>query len=382
MQTARVLVPLNPETVCEARIGVAIKYARALQADIVLLHVLPSGALDPGTVLPCEAVARTYLDTVAAEIEAAGVTACGVVRCGTPAAAIVAEAEAIGASLIVLGANVRPALPTAVLGSVADQVARLACCPTLLVRPDRLKPVPRHALRSFAEDSARAGALTRRHLGIRTIELGRVIGSLDRAHELGEDFRRRGERRATSLDEQRFKRVLDATRAGAVLPPISVHKLGFGYYVEDGHHRVAAARMIGQAEIEADVTEFVPAGDEHALALFAARTEFEHATGLKDIGAARPATYAKLLRTIQAYAHDEGIAELELAARRWQGRVFRPLWHDIRAREVGAAFPGERTADIIARLAVWRERTPSSSWPQALEAVVSADPPTARLVYA
>jgi hypothetical protein len=273
--------------------------------------------------------------------------------------------------LIVLGANARPPLPTAVLGSVADQVARTANCPVLLVRPDRRAPTCHHALRSFAEDAARAGALTRRHLGVRTIELGRVIGSVDRAHELGPDFRHRGRQLPNSLDEQRFQRVLNATRAGAVLPPISVYKLGFGYYVEDGHHRVAAARLNGQDEIDADVTEFVPAAAERALPLFAARTEFEHTTGLMDVGAAHPETYTALLRAIQAYAQQEHIGELPLAARRWEARVYRPLWHAIRAREMAAAFPGERTADVIARLAVWREQTHSPSWEDALEAVAS-----------
>jgi nucleotide-binding universal stress UspA family protein len=350
----------------QTRIDVVITFAHALQAEVVLLHVLPPGAMDPRRVLPDEADARTFLETVAAQMGAAGVTASVVVRCGAAAPIIVAEAEMLGASLILLGANIRPLLPTAVLGSVANQVVRTAPCPVLLVRPDRAVAGHHQRLRSFGEDAARTGALTRRHLGLRTIELGRVIGSVDRAHELGSDFRRRGLRRANSLDEQRFQRVLAATRAGAILPPIMVYKLGFGYYVEDGHHRVAAARMNGQTDIDADVTEFVPAAGEQAAALFAARSEFEHATGLTDIGAAHPDSYAVLLRTILAYAQEEGIDELSLAARRWEGRVFRPLWEDIRAREAGAVFPGERTADILARLAVWRERSHSRSWGDAL----------------
>jgi hypothetical protein len=39
--------------------------------------------LDPATVLPSEASARTYLNTVATQIEAAGVSAAAVVRSGS-----------------------------------------------------------------------------------------------------------------------------------------------------------------------------------------------------------------------------------------------------------------------------------------------------------
>jgi len=39
--------------------------------------------------------------------------------------------------------------------------------------------------------------------------------------------------------------------AGKPLPPVVLYKLGYGYYVLDGNHRVAAAKQLGQLEIEA-----------------------------------------------------------------------------------------------------------------------------------
>jgi len=47
---------------------------------------------------------------------------------------------------------------------------------------------------------------------------------------------------------------------GDCLPAIDLYKLGTSYYVLDGHHRVAAARLIGQVELDARVVEFVPLG--------------------------------------------------------------------------------------------------------------------------
>jgi len=45
------------------------------------------------------------------------------------------------------------------------------------------------------------------------------------------------------------------SRRGEAFPPIDVYKLGFGYYVLDGHHRVAIALENGQLEIEANVVD-------------------------------------------------------------------------------------------------------------------------------
>jgi hypothetical protein len=295
-----------------------------------------------------------------------------VVRRGSPSTAIIAESTLLQARLIVLSSNTRPLLARAIRDSVADRVSRNADCPVLLVRPKQTTAA-RDALRSFSEDAARSGPLARRHLGVRTIEIARIVGSLDRAHELDADFRRRGFRKATSLEEQRFQRVLDATREGVALPPITVYNLGFGYYVEDGHHRVAAARIEGQTEIEADVTEFVPAVTGHVRAgLSTARLAFERETGLTSISAARAETYSTLLNAIEAYRVRESMAELPLAARRWERTVFRPMWQAVRERELAAAFPGDLSADVVARAWPLVDSASGDAWFQALEELTHA----------
>src|SRR5215469_15762905 len=130
-----ILVPLDLTPAGEVKIPVAEEYARALEADVLLLHVLKPGEVDPASVLPSEALSRTYLDTFAVRLRSAGVHAEGVIRTGPTARTILQEAMIHDAQLIILGTNTRPMLSTAVLGSVADQVARSAPCPVLLVRP-------------------------------------------------------------------------------------------------------------------------------------------------------------------------------------------------------------------------------------------------------
>jgi nucleotide-binding universal stress UspA family protein len=342
-----ILVPMDTTPIGEAKIPVVETYARALDAQVVLLHVLPARAVDVETVQPAEAIARTYLETVAGRLRGAGVPAETVLRTGSAAATIIQEALVQNVDLIVLGTNIRASLPSAVLGNVADQVARAAPCPVLLVRPEG-HPASRRRLRSFHEDAERTGLLVQRHLGTRTIEVGRIIGSVERANELGPDFRPPARRRRKH-DEDRFVRVRQALEAGVSLPPIDVYRLGFGYYVLDGHRRVAGALVTGQLEIDANVVEFVPAGDEQATAVFAARRAFELETGLTEVGAARPETYPALLRQIEQYRSEHQFADLRTAARRWYAEVFRPRWRGIRAQSLETIPPGDRTADVIAR---------------------------------
>jgi hypothetical protein len=38
------------------------------------------------------------------------------------------------------------------------------------------------------------------------------------------------------------------------LPPVNLVQINNLYFVRDGHHRISVARMMGQVEIEAEVT--------------------------------------------------------------------------------------------------------------------------------
>lgn len=360
MTIARILVPLDLSPLGEAKLPVAQAQARAFGAELLLLHVLPPEAIDEsGAVSSEEARARTYLDTVAGPLRAEGLVVHGLVRIGPAAATIVEAARELEADLIVLGASVRAGLPRAFLGSVADEVVRLAPCSVLLVQP-RLEAGVATPVRSFAEDAARMGPLAQRSLGLRTVEVSRVIGSVGRAATLGTNFR---PIRRQRLDEERYRRVLGAFKEGISLPPVELYKLGFGYYVLDGNHRIAAAREIGQDEVDAEVTEFVPLGDKEAQRSFAERRAFERSTGLTRVEAAHPTSYGRLRELAEEYATVSGAAPSALGVtperregiRRWYTQVFRPLARRIRQLGLARRFPGDRSADIVARVADLRD---------------------------
>jgi hypothetical protein len=58
----------------------------------------------------------------------------------------------------------------------------------------------------------------------------------------------------------RWQRLLAAADRLDVLPPIDVVHYGDGYWVADGHNRVAAALYAGQVGIDANVIELVAPG--------------------------------------------------------------------------------------------------------------------------
>jgi nucleotide-binding universal stress UspA family protein len=248
-----ILVGLGSTTLGEDKLSPAKEYARALGAEVVLLHVSPT-ASDTSAVPHALAMTRAYMDTLAANLEAAGVRATVQLRHGRVAEAIVAEALSLHASMIILGANTRSGLVKAVTGSIADAVVRAAPCPVVLVRPSR-PPAAAPPLLSFDTAASRAGALRRRPPQLQSVEVARIVGSVGRVAELGADFRpaRRARR---GIDEQRLDRLRAAMAQQQRVPPVDLYQLGFGYYVLDGHHRVAAARLLGQVEIDASVVRF------------------------------------------------------------------------------------------------------------------------------
>jgi hypothetical protein len=89
--------------------------------------------------------------------------------------------------------------------------------------------------------------------GIREIPVAAISGTLEpsRASLFDRHFR------PAKLAACRWTRVWQAEQRGTVLPPISVVRVGDGYAVRDGHHRVSVARARGAHTIDATVDGFV-----------------------------------------------------------------------------------------------------------------------------
>lgn len=107
----------------------------------------------------------------------------------------------------------------------------------------------------FDEAAAAIGRRQERYLGVLSIPLGSIVGTVDR----GRDFDR-GFRPTSRRVRQRWERIAAAMRRGESVPPIEVYRIGSAHFVEDGHHRVSVARQLGLDTIDARVIEVRAAG--------------------------------------------------------------------------------------------------------------------------
>jgi hypothetical protein len=90
----------------------------------------------------------------------------------------------------------------------------------------------------------------RRFMGVNEIPVEQIIGTLGRRSDFDNRFR--------PIKSYLRDRWVNAYLAleGDGWSPILVHKVGENYYVEDGHHRVSVAQMLGLAFIQAKVWEY------------------------------------------------------------------------------------------------------------------------------
>jgi hypothetical protein len=104
----------------------------------------------------------------------------------------------------------------------------------------------------FDEVVAALGKVGERRLGLQTIPLDSIVGTVDRSREFDRSFRPTSRRL-----RQRWERIAKAMRRGEAMPPIEVYRIGDMHFVVDGHHRVSVARALGWDMIDAYVTEIV-----------------------------------------------------------------------------------------------------------------------------
>jgi hypothetical protein len=124
---------------------------------------------------------------------------------------------------------------------LADLAARL-----------RREPDDVNVILPFDEVVEALGKRGERRLGLQTIPLDSIVGTVDRTREFDRAFRPTSRRL-----RRRWEGIAKAIRRGESMPPIRVYRLGDLHFVEDGHHRVSVARQLGLDVIEANVTEIV-----------------------------------------------------------------------------------------------------------------------------
>ncbi|MEA2277079.1 MAG: hypothetical protein QOI62_3265 [Solirubrobacteraceae bacterium] len=102
----------------------------------------------------------------------------------------------------------------------------------------------------YEEVVAALGYLEESYVGLQTVPLDSILGTVDRAKGFDRQFRP-----TTARVRARWERIANAVRRGEPMPPISLYRIGEVHFVRDGHHRVSVARALGRSEIEAYVVQ-------------------------------------------------------------------------------------------------------------------------------
>jgi hypothetical protein len=119
-----------------------------------------------------------------------------------------------------------------------------------LTRRVRRKPPGSDHLLRFGEVTGALGWRGERRLGLQTIRLDTIVGTVDSGRDFDRHFRP-----ASGRVRERWEQLALAQRRGAAMPPIEVYRVGGLHFVSDGHHRVSIAAATGRQAIDAYVTE-------------------------------------------------------------------------------------------------------------------------------
>jgi hypothetical protein len=197
----------------------------------------------------------------------------------------------------------------------------------------------------FEEVVRALGRRDERSLGLKTIDLDSIIGTVDRGREFDRSFRP-----TSGRVRPRWERINTAQRKGQEMPPIDVYRIGELHFVKDGHHRVSVARALGFNKIDAYVTEIVTelgAGREIRLGdlplkshqrLFFERVPLP-ADARADIKLSDEWRYAALAEAIEAWgfrvSQDRGeLMTRSAVAEEWYDDEYRPVVEMLREAEL------------------------------------------------
>jgi len=218
--------------------------------------------------------------------------------------------------------------------------------------PDDLGLIP------LDDVSGRLGLKGQSYGGVRPIPIERIIGTVDRNQDFDREFRpRRGH------IDRRLASVRGAFPAGD-FPPISVFEIGGSYFVSDGHKRVAAARQMGTASIDAEVIRLetgyeLPADvdirqlihtEQHRL--FMEQTGLELVRPDARIEFTRPQGYRELLDIVRAYGFElvqqaGFLLEPHEIAEHWYGNAYLPAVAALHQEELPADYAYKTEADLF-----------------------------------
>ena len=216
---------------------------------------------------------------------------------------------------------------------------------------DKLLPSRKHGtepegVKSFKAEQEREEAFAERDLGMKTVPLAQVVGSVGRYRDFDSQFRLK-----KALPYERLQKIKDMMVQGKAMPPVKLFQIKEAFYVLDGNHRVAAAKELGRDYIDARIVEFLPSKNSLENILYREKVAFMDKTGLKTaIDLTEVGQYDYLLKQVTEHLEflksKKKTMHLRDAASDWYRTIYLPLATIIGKSHLPASFPKRTVADL------------------------------------
>ncbi|MBM3700828.1 MAG: hypothetical protein FJW68_07980 [Actinobacteria bacterium] len=200
------------------------------------------------------------------------------------------------------------------------------------------------------------------NLGIQTVNLEDIVGSIDRY----QDFDRYFLPKKAHL-QRRWAKIHNLLIKDVILPPVKLYKVGKIYFVLDGNHRVSVSKKMGVKYIDAEVIEFAtnaqitPDTDPRSILIMIERQKFLKLTKLEKsrpsiikIRITEPGQYDFLLNQIRKLMvqlnedkkSDEKLLSFEEASIIWHDSIYVPSIETIKSYGILEKFPARTKTDL------------------------------------
>ena len=233
------------------------------------------------------------------------------------------------------------------------------------------KPPDASEMLLFDDVVAALGRTGERRLGLQSIGLATIVGSVDRARDFDCWFHPRAK-----VNRQRWIQLALAQRRGEFIPPVDLYRIGELHFVRDGHHRISVALALRLHTIDGYVTEVTTRVDavgirrrgdlvtKYQRRIFLDRVPLPGPEAAS-ISVTRPRAYTELSEAIEAWGfrlmqQEARYMDRVTVAWRWYTEEFTPV-----VRMLGeAGLVGSTDADAYLQLSVHRNRLPDTlRWP-------------------
>ncbi len=235
---------------------------------------------------------------------------------------------------------------------------------------DTIKQEDTQELLPLGEVTKRLRLFEQTYVGIRTIPVDRIVGTVDREGDYDREFlpRRRGM-------GERWRRVEQIGPES--FPPIVAYQLDDAYFVVDGHHRVAIAKQLGMEHIDAEVTRLrtrFPLPPDADIAriilreqegLFMEESGLDRARPEARIELSRPDGYVELLEQVKIHGYHlmmergEVLPPEEVAAD-WYDWIYLSAVVALHNAGLFELFPRAREGDLF----LWAQQRRRELFPQ------------------